>query len=231
MCILLEWGSRFRWKLQSRGVEIRWRWLFLRTYGEGTVRRGGSESVFRVHGVAHFPLFGVLRLSIVGFFGSERFRSLFTVIKSAMVSIGLGGEPHNSFEALPSGIFFSPSDSFGCLDGSPESLAVFESASRGSSDPGTVDVAMEAIRLCAGPLMAEASTCSIWDAVQSVVWRYIQTSFGGVGKALLLQRRQGNSRHLRQRGEPHFSENHVDGRERLPISKDFEKQTSGMCRV
>ncbi|KAF2607090.1 hypothetical protein F2Q68_00045955 [Brassica cretica] len=83
---------------------------------------------------------------------------------------------------------------------------------------------MEATQICAGPLMAEASTCSIWDAVQSVVLRYIQTSFGGVGKALLLQRRQGNSRHPRQRGELHFPENHVDGRERLPISKDFENK-------
>ncbi|WZZ68095.1 hypothetical protein YC2023_079465 [Brassica napus] len=107
-------------------------------------------------------------------------------------------------------------------NGSRESLAVFVSASHRSSHPGTVVLVLFHLRWC--PLMAEASTCSIWDAVQSVVWRYIQTSFGGVGKALLLQRRQGNSRHPRQRGELYFPENHVDGRERLPISKDFENK-------
>ncbi|KAF2599496.1 hypothetical protein F2Q68_00009292 [Brassica cretica] len=44
-------------------------------------------------------------------------------------------------------------------------------------------------------------------------WRYIQADLGGICKALcsLLRRRQGNSRHPRQQGEPHILESYVDG--------------------
>ncbi|KAJ4889464.1 Uncharacterized protein Rs2_29212 [Raphanus sativus] len=53
-------------------------------------------------------------------------------------------------------------------------ISRLESASCPSSHPGTVVLVL---------LTAEASTCSIWDAVQGVMWRLIHSSFGGDRKA------------------------------------------------
>ncbi|KAH0875378.1 LOW QUALITY PROTEIN: hypothetical protein HID58_072740 [Brassica napus] len=80
-----------------------------------------------------------------------------------------------------------------CLDGSRESLAISESASRPSSHPCTVVLRLlfmvwrrtQPVFLLVS-LAAEASSCSTGDVVQGVVWRFLHFGFGlqGLGKYL-----------------------------------------------